>query len=173
MFSITAPPMQKNISEDKFYSVLILLLVFFHTHYNTEANLISSLSSSLVKKAPSCIIHFAFMLMYLNLLNRFFLFCDNGLAWRLTLLAWKSKVRVCANHQNNSLCYLEVWLSPSHDKGNLPCSLHWVLEMLFTRCLLSMYYTQQHQIHSIIFRSMNCLHQDNLMTSKFSVLCQK
>ena len=89
-------------------SVLILFLVFFHTHYNTEANLISSLSSSLVKKAPSCIIHFAFMLMYLNLLNRFFLFCDNGLAWRLTLLAWKSKVRVCANHQNNSLCYLEV-----------------------------------------------------------------
>lgn len=90
-------------------SVLILFLVFLHTHYNTEAaNLISSLSSSLMKKAPSCIIHFAFMLMYLNILNRFFLFCDNGLAWRLTLLAWKSKVRVCVNHQNNSLCYLEV-----------------------------------------------------------------
>lgn len=89
-------------------SVLILFLVFFHTHYNTEANLISSLSLSLMKKAPSYIIHFAFMLMSLNILNRFFLFCDNGLAWRLTLLAWKSKVRVCVNHQNNSLCYLEV-----------------------------------------------------------------
>lgn len=86
-------------------------------------------------------------LCLLNIPNHFFLFCDNGLAWRLTLLALKSKVRVCVNHQNNSLCYFEVRLSTSHDKGNLPCSLHWVLEMLFTRCLLSMYYTQQHQIH--------------------------
>lgn len=105
----TFPPMQRTFQKTNFtQSVLILFLVFFHTHYNTEANLISSLSSSLMKKAPSYIIHFAFMLMYLNILNRFFLFCDNGLAWRLTLLAWKSKVRVCVNHQNNSLCYLEV-----------------------------------------------------------------